>query len=317
MTESLQAASSPGLGRAAATGSPALHDASRLSRTSDTARIRSHKEMVTFMRDRFDQMSNNDRKIATYISQNPNGLAICSAEQVAASCGVHVSSVVRFAQHLGFSGFREFKQVIGRCFPPPVSSLEYCTKAFVEDAKRRRQRGAKVSLAEVIASDAEALKRLIIGLEKTILDEAVSILAAADTIYLIGPPVAEPVAVMLRYALTMLGRKVVLIEPADGLMALIGRSTTVRDVVIVVSMVGAAKNILDFVKSVAAKAVPVIGILDAADSPLVKSCHSICILPLNTRSSKCSIAPAISLAQGLVCGLSTRLGDDGGTFGTQ
>lgn len=52
------------------------------------------------------------RRIAEFIEANPGIVAVLSAGEVAKRCDVHASSLVRLAQSLGLSGFRELKQVL-------------------------------------------------------------------------------------------------------------------------------------------------------------------------------------------------------------
>ncbi|HMS94547.1 MAG TPA: substrate-binding domain-containing protein [Tabrizicola sp.] len=52
------------------------------------------------------------RRIAEFIEANPSIVAVLSAGEIAKRCDVHASSLVRLAQSLGLSGFRELKQVL-------------------------------------------------------------------------------------------------------------------------------------------------------------------------------------------------------------
>jgi LacI family transcriptional regulator len=52
------------------------------------------------------------RRIAEFIEANPGIVAVLSAGEIAKRCDVHASSLVRLAQSLGLSGFRELRQVL-------------------------------------------------------------------------------------------------------------------------------------------------------------------------------------------------------------
>lgn len=52
------------------------------------------------------------RRIAEFIESNPSIVAVLSAGEIAKRCDVHASSLVRLAQSLGLSGFRELRQVL-------------------------------------------------------------------------------------------------------------------------------------------------------------------------------------------------------------
>ena len=56
--------------------------------------------------------SKGSRRIADFLMANPSVVAVLSAGEVAKRCDVHPSSLVRLAQGLGLSGFRELKAVL-------------------------------------------------------------------------------------------------------------------------------------------------------------------------------------------------------------
>lgn len=56
--------------------------------------------------------SKGSRRIADFLMANPSIVAVLSAGEVAKRCDVHPSSLVRLAQALGLSGYRELKTVL-------------------------------------------------------------------------------------------------------------------------------------------------------------------------------------------------------------
>lgn len=52
------------------------------------------------------------RRLAAFFIGNPKDIALLTSAEVAERCGVHASSVVRLAQGLGFSGYRELQSLI-------------------------------------------------------------------------------------------------------------------------------------------------------------------------------------------------------------
>ncbi|MFD1810140.1 MurR/RpiR family transcriptional regulator [Gemmobacter lanyuensis] len=59
-------------------------------------------------------MSKSYQKIALYLTQNPNDVAVLSVNAIGAKCGIHASSFVRYAQSLGYKGFKELQAVFQR-----------------------------------------------------------------------------------------------------------------------------------------------------------------------------------------------------------
>ena len=70
-----------------------------------------YEELIQLIHDRYDRMSKAYQKIAVYLTQNPNDVAVLSVGAIADQCAMHASNLVRFAQALGFTGFKELQQL--------------------------------------------------------------------------------------------------------------------------------------------------------------------------------------------------------------
>ncbi|WP_443082491.1 MurR/RpiR family transcriptional regulator, partial [Tabrizicola sp.] len=65
-----------------------------------------YEELIRLIHDRYDDMSKSYQKIALYLTQNPNDVAVLSVNAIGAKCGIYASSFVRYAQSLGYKGFK-------------------------------------------------------------------------------------------------------------------------------------------------------------------------------------------------------------------
>lgn len=59
-----------------------------------------------------DGLGKGGRRLASFFADNLGANAMLSASEVAQRCGVNASTVVRLAQGLGYSGYREFQAVL-------------------------------------------------------------------------------------------------------------------------------------------------------------------------------------------------------------
>ncbi|BDG83544.1 hypothetical protein TUM20903_11340 [Citrobacter koseri] len=57
------------------------------------------------IRQRYPDLAQSDKKLADYILAQPDDTRHLSSQQLAVEAGVSQSSVVKFAQKLGFKGF--------------------------------------------------------------------------------------------------------------------------------------------------------------------------------------------------------------------
>lgn len=71
----------------------------------------SYEQLINEITDRYESLGRRSRDIARYVVQNPNEIALRSAKAVAERIGVEASSLVRFAQGFGYTGFAEMQRV--------------------------------------------------------------------------------------------------------------------------------------------------------------------------------------------------------------
>lgn len=72
----------------------------------------SANELITILNSAQDNLGKGGRRVANFFVANLGETALLSSSAVADRCGVNASSVVRFVQTLGFSGYREFQSVL-------------------------------------------------------------------------------------------------------------------------------------------------------------------------------------------------------------
>ncbi|HKI15443.1 MAG TPA: hypothetical protein VKA12_10665 [Roseiarcus sp.] len=73
-----------------------------------------YEDLIRTIHERYDDMSKSYQRIAVYLTQNPNDVAVLSVGAIAERCGVHASNVVRFAQALGYDGFKTLQSLFQR-----------------------------------------------------------------------------------------------------------------------------------------------------------------------------------------------------------
>ncbi|MDH3582206.1 MAG: hypothetical protein OEM91_16475, partial [Hyphomicrobiales bacterium] len=70
-----------------------------------------YEALIRLVHEHHLAMSRTNKLIAEFITQYPNEMAVGSVNSLAKKCGVHASSLVRFAQFFGFSGFRDLQEL--------------------------------------------------------------------------------------------------------------------------------------------------------------------------------------------------------------
>lgn len=270
----------------------------------------SYEQLINTITARYEGMGKRSRDIARYIVQNPNDMALSTAKTIAERTGVQASSLVRFAQALGYDGFNDMQRVF-------QSRLVTAAPSYVErlEALRRdlggRLGNTKVGLVrEVAIRDIAALQRLIETIEEPDLETAAAILKDAPTIHVLGHLRAYPVAAYFHYALTRLRRDVRLIDGMGGLGSdqadLVDRSHCL----IAISFRHYAREVVDIVERLADNQVPIIAITDSQLSPLAKRAAVTFLVPEAENNFAHSLAAPICIAQGLVMAMAHAIRPD-------
>ncbi len=272
----------------------------------------SFEDLIARIHEDYDDLSKTNQQIAVYVTQNPNDVAMNAVNGIAEAQGIHASSFVRFAQHFGFKGFKSLQQVFRQRLTTAAPGFEARAQQMKSGLGQAEAKGLKAHLVDLVANDLASLERLLIDVEDDQLQEAIGLLAAAETIYLIGQLRSEPIVGLMRYMLTMLGRRTVLLDPSGGLATHMANIATPADAVIAVSFRYYAKEVVNVVEDLSRRRVPIIGITDTTLSPLGKNATVAFAVPERETEFSRSLAAPICLAQALMIGLAARLTDDDG-----
>lgn len=239
----------------------------------------------------YDDMSKGEKRIADWLMENPGEIISLSIVELAEKCNSSEATIVRFAKHLGFSGYQGLKIALAReegtkIVNKTITGEENCFEIY-----------------EKICSD------IYMSLEKTkkSLDEKAISMAAekiisAGRIAIFGLGNSSSVAIDAGHKLLRVGCNAM--SYTDGHMQAIAASQLgENDVVIGISHSGSSIDIVDNVKSAKNNGATVISITSKGKSPLVKVADiSLCtdadetkysILALSSRIAQLAIIDAI------------------------
>lgn len=186
------------------------------------------RRVTDLLRDGFDSFSRSQKAIARYIIDHLEETAYLSAEELARKGNTSSSTVVRFAQSLGFSGYPDLQKAtrdeyrLGATARPVVHD-DQLLFLVEEDNLTRALRTDILSLEETLAKN--TLARF---------DQAVEIVSGAEHLLLVGMHEASIVARHAAYVFDLLGiythvvvdsseanvARLVRLSPADALLAI-------------------------------------------------------------------------------------------------
>lgn len=266
-----------------------------------------YEELIRVIHERHDDMSKSYQRIAVYLTQNPNDVAVLSVNAIGERCGVHASNVVRFAQALGYDGFKTLQVLFQKRLSTAAPGFEARIKALESELGARKDRSEGAFMRDLIVRDIASLQNLLTEVSEADLKKAVTLLEKAEVIYLLGQLRSSPVAELLRYILTMLGKRCVLLDPSGGLATYMARAIRKTDLLLAISFRFYATEVVNIVDETANRKVPIIAISDSTLSPLAKAATVLFAVPEHEYTFSRSLAAPMCLAQALTVALAARL----------
>ncbi|KPF73154.1 RpiR family transcriptional regulator [Bosea sp. AAP35] len=207
-------------------------------------------------------------QVAAYALDNPDEIAFGTAASIAEASGVQPSTLVRFAQHLGFDGFTSLQTVFRGRLRERNSSYEERLAALRADVGGN---GAHHRILEgFLTASGTSLDLMARSIDAAALDSAIAALSEAETVYILARRRSYPVASYMGYALGKLGVRNQLVESAAGLAPEILSFATKRDVAFAVSFSPYAPETIEETRVLSERGVPVVAVTDSAFSPLVQ-----------------------------------------------
>lgn len=266
-----------------------------------------YEDLIRLIHDRYDAMSKSYQKIAVYLTQNPNDVAVLSVNAIAERCGLHASSFVRYAQSLGFRGFKELQTVFQRRLSTAAPGFDARLRALDAELGAQEDSTDLGFLRELVVRDIASLKGLLEGTSAASIETAADLMQRAETIYLAGQLRSAPVVDLLRYVLTMLGKRAVLLDTGGGLATHMARVMGPQDLLFAVSFRFYATEVVNIAEEAARRGVPIVAVSDSTLSPLAKSAQVLFAIPEHEYTFSRSLAAPMCLVQALMVALAARL----------
>lgn len=214
---------------------------------------------------------------------------------------------MRFAQSLGYKGFKELQLLFQRRLSTAAPGFEARVKALESELTQADDRTEIGFLRDLVVRDVASLQQLLDEVNPDDLAVAADLLDRADIIYLVGQLRSAPVVELLRYVLTMLGKRCVLLDTGGGLATHMARTIRKTDVLLAVSFRFYANEVVNIVEDVGQKDVDIIAISDSTLSPLARWARVLFPVPEHDYTFSRSLAAPMCLAQALVVAVAARV----------
>jgi DNA-binding MurR/RpiR family transcriptional regulator len=205
-------------------------------------------------------------QVATYAVENPDEIAFGTVASIAQNATVQPSTLIRFAQALGYQGFSDLQDVFRSRLRDRV--LNYDERLEQLRGHARGESKASVIFDGFSEASLQSIAELRAKLDSAQLEQAVKTLADAHTIYLLGLRRSFPISSYMSYAFGKLGVRNMLIDAVGGLAVEDVSFATPKDCILAISFTPYASETVSLTQRAASKGVPVVAITDSPFSPL-------------------------------------------------
>lgn len=270
--------------------------------------VPSHYEgAINLITANYEKLSDGYKQVARFFTQNPTIIALESINAVAAKTKVHPSTLVRFAQNLGYSGFKELQGVFQTRLATAAPGFRERVSVLDAEISRNAAKGNVGFLRDMVVRDMAALQGLLETVSEADLQKAASLCASAGCIYVAGQLRSEPIAELMRYLMTMLGRKVIFMDSSGGLSQETALTMGKGDMLIAIAFRHYAKEVVSIAEYAVKAGVPVLAITDSQLSPLAKGAEVLFTIPEEEYTFSRSLAAPMSLVQTIATATAAKL----------
>lgn len=122
------------------------------------------REVLEVIREQYDHIFSAEKKVASFVLQNPQKAVECNVSELAKNSGVSDATVVRMCHHIGYTGYYQFRITLARDLGKQqyssvdeIESKDSVEKMFGEFAKAMLVIGRRMDL-EVVRGCVNLLK---------------------------------------------------------------------------------------------------------------------------------------------------------------
>ncbi len=256
------------------------------------------------IREAYPTLSKGQKKIADSILNDYDKAAYTTASKLAEFVGVSESTVVRFANEIGYGGYSEFQRAVQELVRTKLTPNQR-----IEVTKNRL--GSGDILEMVMESDISKIKYTLEKINRDDFYRSVDSILSAKNIYVMGARSTEPLALVLKYNLSLIFDNVKFVQPASTAemfeqMFSIGE----KDVLIAFSFPRYSSKMVSAVKYAKQNGATVVVLTDSKLSPLAEFATCLLTAQSDMASFMDSIVAPISIINAIIVEITRRREDE-------
>lgn len=251
-------------------------------------------DLLKRIENKLPKMSKGHKLIAGYILEHYDKAAYMTAAKLGAQVGISESTVVRFADELGFDGYPELQHSLKEIVRNKLTTLQ---RIEITNG----QIGNSDILDKVVNSDMEKIRSTLDKINHEHFNSAVDAIVSAENIYIIGMRSSSTIAAFLSFYFNLIFDNVRHVSSSAGseIFENIMRITD-RDVMIGISFPRYSKRCINAVQYAKSRGAHIIALTDSNISPIATLADSLLLAESDMASFVDSLVAPLSIINAII-----------------
>nr|WP_138211291.1 MurR/RpiR family transcriptional regulator [Hathewaya histolytica] len=262
-------------------------------------KVMKDKDLMRIIQVKFPRLSKGQKLIAEYILKHYDKAAFMTAAKLGISVGVSESTVVRFANELGFSGYPKLQKALQEMIKNKLTTVQRIELSNDYITQENALKG-------VLKSDMENIRATLEKINHKTFDTVVDSLFKSKTVYIIGLRSSSAIAEFLGFYLSLIldNVKVVAYGVSDIFEQMLNVSD--EDLVIGIGFPRYATRTIEALNFAQSRNAKVVAITDSLLSPLASKADLTLIAQSNMASFVDSLVAPLSIINALIIAVGLR-----------
>lgn len=260
-------------------------------------------DIIKNIQNKFNNLSKGQKAIAEFVINNYDKAAFMTAATLGDTVNVSESTVVRFANTLGYDGYRELQKELHELVKNKLTTVQRLSMTNEYSNKEN-------ALKKAMRKDLENIEKTINEVDLVAFQEAINLILNADNVYILGLRSSSFLAGYLGFYLSFMikGVKVLTAGPNDLFEQLLRVDS--KDLIIGISYPRYSKRTLEALEFCMEKGCKIISITDSLISPASKDSDISLIASSDMLSFVDSLVAPMSLINALIVSIGMEMKDD-------
>lgn len=258
------------------------------------------RNVIAIINDSMPEFSKGQKRIAKYVIENYDKAAYITAAKLGVLADVSESTVVRFANELGFDGYPDMQRALQEYIRTKLTAVQ---RVEVTDTRI----GDSDVLDKVLASDIDKIKGTLENIDKKSFAAAVDAIINAKRIYIIGVRSSSSLAGFLNFNFRMIFDDVRFVQTTSG-SEMFEQIMQIKpdDVMIAISFPRYSSRIINAVEFARNAKANVVALTDTKESPIAPFADELLLAESDMASFVDSLVAPLSIINAIIVAVAKK-----------